>query len=480
MDPDFIERMQRINLTAEEGEIIQVCPRQRERLLGECSLSLFGKFLTTKPINQRAAKNLLRTTWKFGSNLKIIDVGEGLFQFKFTMESQLVWVLKNGPWSFDNYYLLLRQWEKGMNASTINFTHCPLWVQVWGLPFELFSEDVAMDIGKGIGKLVEVDCQGVAADQAKFLRIRGEIPLDKPLQRGSKIKGPDGEVVWVAFKYERLISFCFRCGILGHEVKTCEQPQGTEGQENQYGEWMKAGFRQMEEPSSNKNNSQPQRRKAEPAERTQAESDRHINGTSEIHGNVHGNSGNHGMKEVNAISISGVNAASVMEGNSFPSITASSTMNLDVITEKGNNQQLDTEGLKEDDKMHLYSVPISINVATKNLPNPKPNAPPIMPKSRDHLSDKTTATKLNTTERKERAKQQPYRRKPLKKNNLIPTGPTIRKAGGKKRGLEVKEKLEISEKNTELESRKRQKCQDDSDNMQTTTAVAASQPHREQ
>ena len=45
-----------------------------------------------------------------------------------------------------------------MNASTIKFTHCPLWVQVWGLPFELFNEDVAKDLGKGIGRVVEVDC----------------------------------------------------------------------------------------------------------------------------------------------------------------------------------------------------------------------------------------------------------------------------------------------------------------------------------
>ena len=166
MDSDFIKRMQRINLTAEKGEIIQVCPRQRERLLEECSLSLFGKFLTNKPINQRVAKNLLHTTWKFGSSLKIIDVGEGLFQFQFTMKSQLVWVLNNGTWSFDNYYLLLRQWEKGMNASTIKFTHCLLWVQVWGLPFELFNEDVAMDIGKGIGKVVEVDCKTMQTPMA--------------------------------------------------------------------------------------------------------------------------------------------------------------------------------------------------------------------------------------------------------------------------------------------------------------------------
>lgn len=103
-----------------------------------------------------------------------------------------------------------------------------------------------------------------------------------------------------------------------------------------------------------------------------------------------------------------------------------------------------------------------------------------MPKSREHLSDKNTATKLNTAKRKERAKSQSYRRKLPKKNNLILMGPTIGKAGGKKRGLEVEEKIEISEKNTKLESRKRQKCQDDNDNMQTPTATVVPQPRRKQ
>ena len=50
-----------------------------------------------------------------------------------------------------------------------------------------------------------------------------------------------------------------------------------------------------------------------------------------------------------------------------------------------------------------------------------------------------------------------------------------------KRGLEVEEKVETSEKNADLESRKRQKYQDDSDNLQTPTATTvASQPRREQ
>ena len=43
------------------------------------------------------AKDLLRFVWGLGSDLRIVDVGDDLFQFKFTMESQLKWVLANGP-----------------------------------------------------------------------------------------------------------------------------------------------------------------------------------------------------------------------------------------------------------------------------------------------------------------------------------------------------------------------------------------------
>lgn len=84
---DFIERLQNIKLTEEEGEVVQVWLSHQEKTIEECSLTLLGRFLTTKPYNQRAAKALLRAAWKLGNDLKIVDVGEGLFQFRFKMES---------------------------------------------------------------------------------------------------------------------------------------------------------------------------------------------------------------------------------------------------------------------------------------------------------------------------------------------------------------------------------------------------------
>lgn len=128
MDSDFINKLQSITLTEEEGEVIMVRVSQRERMLEECSLSLLGRFLTTRAFNQRVAKDLLRFVWRMGSDLHIVDVGVDLFQFNFTMESQLKWVLANSPWSFEVHHLALRRWKRGRIATSVRFTSMPMWV----------------------------------------------------------------------------------------------------------------------------------------------------------------------------------------------------------------------------------------------------------------------------------------------------------------------------------------------------------------
>ena len=84
--------------------------------------------------------------------------------------------------------------------NSVTFTYLPIRVEVWGLPFDLFSEEVRTDIGKGLGCVVDIDSKSITSDQARFLQIRVEIPLDKPIRRGSKIQGPEGDTVWIAFK----------------------------------------------------------------------------------------------------------------------------------------------------------------------------------------------------------------------------------------------------------------------------------------
>ena len=59
MDEDFVDRMTSLKLTVEEEEDIQVSEEGRLDELKACALSLIGKFLTCKPFNRKAAKNML-------------------------------------------------------------------------------------------------------------------------------------------------------------------------------------------------------------------------------------------------------------------------------------------------------------------------------------------------------------------------------------------------------------------------------------
>ena len=165
-------------MAEDEGEVIKVGVLQRERMLEEWSLILLGRFLTTRTFNQRAAKALIRSVWRMGQDLCIVEVGNGLFQFKFIMESQLKWVLANGPWSFEDHPLVLRRWERGMTATSISFSSMPM----WGLPFDLLVEEVGRDIGNGLGKVLDVDLKAFSSNQVRFIKVRVELPLDKPLR----------------------------------------------------------------------------------------------------------------------------------------------------------------------------------------------------------------------------------------------------------------------------------------------------------
>nr|POE77039.1 hypothetical protein CFP56_61139 [Quercus suber] len=100
-----------------------------------------------------------------------------------------------------------------MTVFSVDFKIIPMWIQVWGLSFDLINDDIGKDI---------------------------ELPLDKPIRRGALVLSPEGDKVWIAFKYERLLGMCYNCGKFGLEERDCPLPNSSEHGESQYGEWLSA------------------------------------------------------------------------------------------------------------------------------------------------------------------------------------------------------------------------------------------------
>ena len=135
-------------------------------------------------------------TWELSNPLldqsgKWAWILELLMWGKIFSSSLVEWVERNGPWNFDNNLLLLCRWRKGLSIANISFTHSPLWIQVWGLLFESMTEKVGEDLGSKLGKYINSDRRSWLSEQAKFMLIRVDIPIDKPLRRGGNIVNSD-------------------------------------------------------------------------------------------------------------------------------------------------------------------------------------------------------------------------------------------------------------------------------------------------
>ena len=130
-----------------------------------------------------------------------MEVGSNLFQFRFDTEFDMERILKRGPWSLDNQLLMLTRWKKGMKAENVQLQHAPLWVQIWGAPFDMVSSRVAKEVGGRIGEVVEVENRRKHEDPNSFMRVKVALSISKPLRPGGFLARSSGERSWVTFRY---------------------------------------------------------------------------------------------------------------------------------------------------------------------------------------------------------------------------------------------------------------------------------------
>ena len=83
------------------------------------------------------------------------------------------------------------------------------------------AEMVDKQLGNFIGRFLEYDLNSNTALWRQCMRIRVAVDVHVPLVRYKMIKLRSGTLHRVSFKYERLGTFCFLCGLLSHLDRFC-------------------------------------------------------------------------------------------------------------------------------------------------------------------------------------------------------------------------------------------------------------------
>jgi hypothetical protein len=181
-----------------------------------CQRSVLGKIITKKSIHLNSIQNGLESIWGSPSGLRIQEIEEGILQFFMDRKYDQERILLGNPWVFRNSWLIVKAWDRQLDPKCIDFSHAPVWVQMWGLPPHCKTKEMGESLGNMMGKVETAELYEYPGKKL-IVKVKVAINVYHPIQTGILIGNHGDETHWIDYRYENLPQVCFNCGILGHE-----------------------------------------------------------------------------------------------------------------------------------------------------------------------------------------------------------------------------------------------------------------------
>lgn len=185
--------------------------------------TLVGTVLTEKTIKFNFIKETLATIWRPGRGMVAKEISPNLFVFYFFHAKDVKRVLEDGPWSYDQNLLILQRLGRNESPFEATLDRADFWIQIHKIPQPLTNVKMAELIGASLGRFIKADVSHFDGTWNAFIRIRVSIEIHKPLKKMVRIILSNGESLNLECKYERLPTYCFICGLIGHAEKYCPQ-----------------------------------------------------------------------------------------------------------------------------------------------------------------------------------------------------------------------------------------------------------------
>lgn len=240
---DLLENWEKFNLTVDE-EVIEVEVDRHAAAVTSKSLefNLIRKLLCPRVISDDVMRRNFKAAWNIPNGLTVEKLGVNLFLFSLRSEEEQTRILKQEPWLFDKFILVLSKPIPMVKAQAMDFKMVTFWVHFFELPMDLYNSAMVERLGNALGNFVDYDNGGRRHGWKESIRVRVQIDISKTLRRGIKVKldEPLGSC-WSLIRYKKLPELCSFCGIIGHTAHNCSSfymDSGSSSQRHQYGMWL--------------------------------------------------------------------------------------------------------------------------------------------------------------------------------------------------------------------------------------------------
>jgi hypothetical protein len=193
--------------------------------LANCNNYLHGRLVLSRgdhPVSSKDLRDKLLHLWKPIDCWKMIPLGRGFFEFRFSCAEDLRTVWSSGAWNLNPGLLRLSRWTPDFNPFNQKQTHSQVWVRFHYLPLEYWQPRILFEIAGAIGTPISIDENTRNHSFGHYARVLVDINMAGML--------PDS--LWVerekfAFdieiEYENPPYFCFTCNSIGHSSDHCRK-----------------------------------------------------------------------------------------------------------------------------------------------------------------------------------------------------------------------------------------------------------------
>ncbi|XP_018448825.1 uncharacterized protein LOC108820375 [Raphanus sativus] len=185
----------------------------------ENAMSLLGRLLN--PACQLMDKMIetMPRVWRVYNRVRGIALSRDKFQFVFQREEDMLTVLNDRPWSYNNWTILLDRWVPAPPANFL--TTVDVWVRIRHIPMNHYRIETMDFLASKIGDVLEIAYDPKVSQKETYIRALVRLDIANPAIEFKPLNLPSGGRVIIEFEYEKLRKRCFHCHRLTHEKPSC-------------------------------------------------------------------------------------------------------------------------------------------------------------------------------------------------------------------------------------------------------------------